>query len=457
MTTTLQELKPSQIKPHKANPRRDVGDVTELAASIAEQGILEPLIVAPTGDGPITSQLYTLIAGHRRLAAAKVAKSKTVLCLIRSDLTDPKAQLEAMLVENLQRTDLTPVEEAEAYQQLLEFPGYTQTRIAKTTGRAIATVRARLKLATLPKPALTKVHAGQISLGEAEALVEFADDKNAYARLERAAGDTATFGRHLQELRNTAKANRAKERAEKKLADAGVRVIPPPSMYDWNARQALKDLWNKGDVEAHRDCPGFAAYVRTTAWNGTAQVTYVCDQPQLHGDQPAVDAAANREAEVREDELRRDDATARREWIREHVLGEPSAGLALDLMRQHTHRRAKQLYGKAESDALDEILSVKVGDPKARNIAIDVLTIEQLAVLVDFIDYASDEVRLQGPAAWGVDGYSVPKAWRTRLTTLYGYTWSEHEQQLIDQAAAEAADKASHDVDDEDDDQDIDQ
>lgn len=155
MTVTLQDLKPAQIKPHKNNPRRVVGDLDELAASIGEQGILEPLIVAPNGTG----DTYVLIAGHRRLAAAKQAKAKTVPCLVRDDLTDPAVQLEAMLVENLQRADLTAVEEAQAYQQLLEFPGYTQPRIAKTTGRAIGTVRARLKLAQLPKPALSCSHA----------------------------------------------------------------------------------------------------------------------------------------------------------------------------------------------------------------------------------------------------------------------------------------------------------
>jgi ParB/RepB/Spo0J family partition protein len=286
MTITLLELKPSQIKPHKANPRREVGDVDELAASIAEQGIVEPLIVVPDEGGYVAKDgvavgSFVLIAGHRRLAAAKQAKAKTVPCVIRADLAqDPKGQIELMLVENLQRTDLSPVEEAEAYQMLLTFPGYTQKRIAEKTGRGLDTVRKRIKLAGLPKGALTKVHDGQIPLMHADALLSFQGDDAAFKRLVNVAG-TEQFPRVLDELTRKQKAARAGERIRKKLADEGVRVLEG-GRYDGG--RTLDWLHGPKEVEAHRDCPGFAAIIDIGSWSGTAQPLYVCDQPALHGD-----------------------------------------------------------------------------------------------------------------------------------------------------------------------------
>src|SRR6266581_4172034 len=138
----LQHLELGLIHPHKANPRHDVGDVTELAASMKAIGVLEPLIVA-TGANDFG---FTLIAGHRRLAAAHKAKLKTVPCHVRDDLNTSEKQLEAMLVENLQRINLTAVEEADAYQALLEFPDYTVDKISKTTGRSLKTVKQRLAI-----------------------------------------------------------------------------------------------------------------------------------------------------------------------------------------------------------------------------------------------------------------------------------------------------------------------
>jgi len=167
MTTTLLDVDLDEIHTHDGNPRRDIGDITDLANSIKAIGILEPLVVAPNGNG------YHLITGHRRLAAAEKAGLATIPVLLRTDLdTEPK-QLEAMLIENTQRVDLTPVEEAQAYAQLVAFPGYTPGKAAKATGRSLKTVKSRLAIATLPDAALARIHDGQISLADAEAIAEF--------------------------------------------------------------------------------------------------------------------------------------------------------------------------------------------------------------------------------------------------------------------------------------------
>jgi ParB family chromosome partitioning protein len=173
--TTLQELHMDQLVVHPKNVRRDVGNVVELANSITEQGILQPLVVAPDLNGTA----YVIIAGHRRHAAAKLANVDALPCVVREDLdTEPK-QLVAMLVENTQRTDLTVTEEAEAYQALLEFPGYTVKTVAKATGRSQATVRKRLLLTKLSDQAKGQLDDQTLNVDQALVLVDFAEDEEA--------------------------------------------------------------------------------------------------------------------------------------------------------------------------------------------------------------------------------------------------------------------------------------
>lgn len=458
MTTTaatiLAHLKPSQIKPHKNNPRRDVGDVDELAASIAEQGIIEPLIVAPGEGGYIADDLvpigpFILIAGHRRLAAARQAKSATVPCIVRSDLTDAGAQLEAMLVENLQRTDLTAVEEAQAYQQLLAFPGYTQPKIAKATGRAIATVRARLKLAELPKPTLSKIHQGQISLTEAQALVDFAGDKAAYKRLERAAG-TDSFGRELQTIKNARTLERKVTRLTKQLQDGGVRIVDDP-----HYSKPIKRLYGKKEVDEHRECPGFCAYITKQNFSystPSASASYICDQPQLHVEEDS-SAGEKRVAEHAEQNAKLAAAAVTRRAHLAAVLTDQAAAEkhALDLLRQYA---LKQIH----YENWIQVLLTGEDRPATKSVAaaVDKLSLEQLAVLLDLSLHTSAERSLEQHYAWGSTGsYNGGKAWRTRLESVYGYQWSDFERELIDAGTATAAvDDGDEDlVDDFDDDE----
>jgi ParB family chromosome partitioning protein len=456
MTITLLELKPSQIKPHKANPRREVGDVDELAASIAEQGIVEPLIVVPDEGGYVAKDgvavgSFVLIAGHRRLAAAKQAKAKTVPCVIRADLAqDPKGQIELMLVENLQRTDLSPVEEAEAYQMLLTFPGYTQKRIAEKTGRGLDTVRKRIKLAGLPKGALTKVHDGQIPLMHADALLSFQGDDAAFKRLVNVAG-TEQFPRVLDELTRKQKAARAGERIRKKLADEGVRVLEG-GRYDGG--RTLDWLHGPKEVEAHRDCPGFAAIIDIGSWSGTAQPLYVCDQPALHGDD--ADPMGRQEADAaRQAQVAALTAATpgRRAWLRDHCLGDPSDGLGLEVLRQLVHAKIGNLYSKADKEMVAELLAVDAGDTKALARKVDQLDWRQCALLLDLVANAGNDAALGQPHNWSPTSYT--KKWRTRLAAFYGYTWSEAEQQVLDaQTAEHEASKVQDDVDADDDDDD---
>ncbi|MGB3594825.1 MAG: ParB/RepB/Spo0J family partition protein, partial [Ornithinimicrobium sp.] len=193
-TRTLLDLKPSEILTHPSNPRRDVGDVTELAASLKAHGLLQNLVVAPRPEkmkGPKAAR-FVLIAGHRRLAAAKKAKLPTVAAVVDEALTDPADQLSAMLVENGQRADLSPIEEATGYQALLDL-GVTSAQVAKRVSRPSRHVADRVKLGQLPEGVKEQVHTHQVSLKEAMAMAQFVGDDKVIKQLTKALGNPYQF------------------------------------------------------------------------------------------------------------------------------------------------------------------------------------------------------------------------------------------------------------------------
>ncbi|PID38701.1 MAG: chromosome partitioning protein ParB [Proteobacteria bacterium] len=155
-----------RVRPQRAQPRRyfDEDALEELAQSIREQGVVQPLIVRESDDGD-----FELIAGERRWRAAQRAKLHEVPVLIReaSDLET----FELALVENLQRQDLNPIEEAEAYQRLLDEHGYTQEQLADRVGRDRSTVANALRLLKLPEVGKRALVAGSIAAGHARALL----------------------------------------------------------------------------------------------------------------------------------------------------------------------------------------------------------------------------------------------------------------------------------------------
>lgn len=177
--TTIEHLPLDNVHPHPENVRYHVGDVAELADSIAEKGLLQPITVAPDLSTP---GLWVIILGHRRRAAHEVAGLDHIECIIREDLDTEQAQLEAMLIENLQRSELSPVEEAAGYERLTLFD-VSPADIARRTGRAESTVRRRLELMRLPEQTRTQVHRGQLTLTQAEQIVEFAEDDEIMADL----------------------------------------------------------------------------------------------------------------------------------------------------------------------------------------------------------------------------------------------------------------------------------
>lgn len=140
------EIEVGKIFPHPNNPRKDLGDLTELSESIKENGIMQNLTVVKREE-----DTFTVIIGHRRLEASKLAGLLTVPCVI-SDM-DEKKQLSTMLLENMQRSDLTVFEQAEGFQMMMDL-GETASSISKATGFSETTVRHRLKLLELDRDKL---------------------------------------------------------------------------------------------------------------------------------------------------------------------------------------------------------------------------------------------------------------------------------------------------------------
>lgn len=161
----------TKLKPAPDNPRGDVGDVTEMAASMGELGVLEPFVTVQQNGH------YLIVAGHRRYAAAKLAGLAEVPAIVR-DLTDEQ-RVQAMLIENLQRTDLTPLEEARAYQRLVDEFGVNQRALAAKVGRSQGHLSKRLSLLALPKDAMAALDSGGITIEEAQELARIKDTKTA--------------------------------------------------------------------------------------------------------------------------------------------------------------------------------------------------------------------------------------------------------------------------------------
>lgn len=170
----------SMIDPNPRQPRENMDDehLSELAASIREHGILQPLIV--THDS-ITG-MYTLIAGERRLRAAKIAGLEKVPVVIRT--VSDQERLELALIENVQRADLSPLETAEAYRQLSDDFNLSHDEIAARVGKSRVSITNTLRLLKLPQPVLLALTSQTISEGHARALLGLPTEKAQLAALQ---------------------------------------------------------------------------------------------------------------------------------------------------------------------------------------------------------------------------------------------------------------------------------
>lgn len=158
----------NEIIPNKEQPRKtfDRTALEELADSIRQHGVLQPLLVRPLPNGA-----YQLVAGERRWRASRLAELKEVPVIIK-ELTDTEA-MEIAIIENLQREDLNPIEEAEGLQTLIDKCGFTQEEVATSVGKSRPAITNALRLLKLPEDVREMTKKGEISAGHARALLSF--------------------------------------------------------------------------------------------------------------------------------------------------------------------------------------------------------------------------------------------------------------------------------------------
>lgn len=213
-------INPSLIDPHPDNPRKNIGDVTDLAASIKANGLLSPLSVVPNGSR------FRVIAGHRRLMACKQAGTGAVPCFVL-DL-DPLQQLEAMITENCQREQLTALEEADAIQGMLDL-GATTASVAHRLGRSADYVRDRAKAASIDNEVRrTRDDFSQLTIGQLVAIARYDGQPDRQKKLAQAAG-TSNFDYILRNIERDDRDRQWIESVATLLKNAdGINLIPDP-------------------------------------------------------------------------------------------------------------------------------------------------------------------------------------------------------------------------------------
>ncbi|TFI42072.1 ParB/RepB/Spo0J family partition protein [Rhodococcus sp. 1R11] len=456
--TQLEELKPSVITAHPKNPRKALGDIAELAASIKGEGIIEPLIVTPAkGKGK-----YTLIAGHRRHAAAKKAGLKSVPCLIRFDLEgDDRAQLEVMLTENLHRSDLNAIEEGSAYQTLLEFDDVDIKGLASRTGHNQKTIRDRIKLANSPESLQRKIIARQVTLEEALALAEFADDQQTYDRLALHLG-SRDFQVNLQRAREARLWEKRQAKITKQLADRNIRVTTNDELSQEEADSNGTVEWF--EVEEDDVIPEgteTAAVLNENAHDGYIMhfkriVETSADgkpippapQPKPEETPEQIEAREQREREKALDADLRTAATVRRRYLA-GVAADHDEDLALKALRQlvmnsYTARVENPYYAPAARELVGVPPSTK-DDDDAHETAqvtqhVNKMSIEQLAVTLWLLDHVAEEYHMARARGWTMPTVDLTP-WQQELTEL-GYEYSTVELSMLEVSDGDAAEPA---------------
>lgn len=166
--TSADTIPLDRIRPNPNQPRRDFDekDLQDLAASIREKGVIQPLILRPH---PINAGEYEIVAGERRWRAAQMAGVHSLPAIVR-DLNDTEV-LELAIIENIQRADLNALEEAQGYRQLMDRFGHTQEKLAEALGKSRSHIANLLRLLTLPDAVLEMLRDGRLTAGHARALV----------------------------------------------------------------------------------------------------------------------------------------------------------------------------------------------------------------------------------------------------------------------------------------------
>lgn len=213
----------AQLQHHPENPRKDLGDLSELTESIRKNGVMQNLTVVPS---EYEKDKYLVVIGNRRMEAAKAAGLTELPCVV--SFMNHRTQIATMLEENMQRADLTVYEQAQGFQMMMDL-GFTEKEISTTTGFSETTVRRRLKMAELDKGAFQKAVGKQITMDDLDRLGQLESVKERNALLQEYGENN--FEWKLNRAIKVQKAAKVRGEAHKMLQDAKVQKVPEKDKY----------------------------------------------------------------------------------------------------------------------------------------------------------------------------------------------------------------------------------
>ncbi|HWL41818.1 MAG TPA: ParB/RepB/Spo0J family partition protein [Ilumatobacter sp.] len=267
------------LAPHPDNPRRSLGDLTELTRSVKAHGVLESLLVLPAND----DGTYLVVAGHRRLTAARKAEVADVPAVVRP-MTRVEV-IETMLTENVQRADLTLSEEVDAIEALMSLDaGLSPAKLCRRIGKSQQWVRSRMTVTILPARWRAALDTGDLSLTAGEAAASAADlgPDHLEAVCERLSRSRYSDpARQVSEYRDGLRRAEAYEQAVAKARAKHPVVFtdddPPPPQA-----KRLGELFDAAGIKAHAAEPCHAVVVHRTGWGQGFEVYEVCTDPRRH-------------------------------------------------------------------------------------------------------------------------------------------------------------------------------
>jgi ParB family chromosome partitioning protein len=241
------EVPISSLGPNPSQPRHQfpAASLAELADSIRKRGVLQPVLVEAAGEGR-----YVIVAGERRVRAAKLAGLDRVPVIVRS--FSPEERLEIALIENLQREDLTPIEEAKAFRQLMEASGQTQEQVAAKVGKDRTTVTNSLRLLKLPGKMQDAVERGELSAGHARALLAVgnpADMEVLFQRVLKRGLSVRETEQAAQALNQGGRGGKGRKRPAAGARDPEVRAVEERLVERFGTKVQIRGGPSRGRIE----------------------------------------------------------------------------------------------------------------------------------------------------------------------------------------------------------------
>ena len=231
----------NDIKPNSKQPRKtfDEEKLEELAASIAEHGLIQPVVLRKAGKG------YEIVAGERRWRAARKVGIKELPCIVK-ELTDEENMLLA-IIENMQREDLNPIEEAEGIKQMIDTYGLTQEQVSKSVGKSRPYIANCLRLLKLPEMIVAYLAEGELSTGHAKAIAGVDDEE----RQIELAKDAVKHGWSVRQLEKMAREEKPAVKKPRKAAakNANVKRVEEDLKEALGTKVTLNQKGNKGKIE----------------------------------------------------------------------------------------------------------------------------------------------------------------------------------------------------------------